>query len=80
MFTKWQIGYNEGYTKLGKSNVCRPVLTPGVKNEEGNRRIGGHCINSNCNILKKMGEDSLADFVLRYSDVEGLHHVTGAKH
>ena len=80
VFTKWQIGHNEGYTKLGKSNVCRPVLTPTPKNEEGKRFLGGHCVSVNCVILKKMKEDSLADFVLRYSNEEGMVHVTGAKH
>lgn len=37
--------YNEGYRKLGKSNVVRPVLKsmPGP--------IGGHCVISNCDLL-----------------------------
>lgn len=52
--------YNEGYTKLGKSNVVRPVLTP----PEGT--IGGHCVGNNFELLpksklkkfaKKMNED-----------------------
>lgn len=38
--------YNEGYTKLGQSNVVRPVLVP-VKG-----KIGGHCVIPNCEILK----------------------------
>lgn len=52
--------YNEGYAKLGKSNVVRPVLTP----PEG--PIGGHCVGNNFELLpksklkkfaKKMNED-----------------------
>lgn len=37
--------YNEGYKKLGKPNVVRPVLKamPG--------KIGGHCIIPNCDLL-----------------------------
>ena len=80
VYTKWQIGYNEGYTKLGKANVCRPVLTPTPKNDDGKRYLGGHCCGPNAVILKNMGEDAIADFVLRYVDDEGKKHVTGAKH
>jgi len=80
VFTRWQVGYNEGYTTLGKSNVCRPVLTPIPKNDKGERVIGGHCVLPNSVILKNMGEDAIADYVLRYSDAEGKRHVTGAKH
>ena len=37
--------YNEGYRKLGKPNVARPVLKamPG--------KIGGHCVVPNCDLL-----------------------------
>ncbi len=80
VFTRWQVGYNEGYTSLGKANVCRPVLTALPKNDEGERVIGGHCVIPNSVILKNMGEDALADFVLRYSDQKSLKHVTNAKH
>jgi len=45
VYTKANITYNEGYTKLGKSNVVRPVLFPP---KDG---VGGHCISSNCLIL-----------------------------
>ena len=37
--------YNEGYKKLGKSNVVRPVLKP----VQG--KIGGHCLIPNCDLL-----------------------------
>lgn len=80
VFTKWQIGYNEGYTKLGKPNVVRPVLNPIPKNEDGKQLIGGHCVIPNAVILKNMGHDHLADFVLKYSDESNKKHITGAKH
>lgn len=80
VFTKWQTGYNEGYRALGKTNVCRPVLTPIPDNDEGKKVIGGHCVLPNSVILKNMGEGNLSEFVLRYADGEGLEHVTNAKH
>ena len=80
VFTRWQTGYNEGYTKLGRPNVCRPVLTPIPKNDEGKQIIGGHCVLPNAVILKNMGHHDIADYILRYSDKAGLKHVTGAKH
>ena len=80
VFTKWQQGYNDGYRKLGKGNVCRPVLTPIPKNKDGKQLIGGHCVIPNSVILKKMGQSTLADFVLRYSDESNRKHVTGAEH
>ena len=46
--------YNEGYAKLGKNNVIRPILIP-PKNE----KIGGHCIISNAEILQKTFKNSL---------------------
>lgn len=80
VFTKWQTGYNEGYTKLGKPNVCRPVLYPIPEDDNGKKLIGGHCVIPNANILKDMGEKNLSSFVLRYSDETNIKHVTGAKH
>ena len=80
VFTKWQKGYNDGYTKLGKPNVCRPLLKPIPRNEEGKQLIGGHCVIPNSVILKNMGEEALANFVLRYSDETNKKHITGAKH
>ena len=38
--------YNEGYLKLGRPEVARPIL----KYMDGN--IGGHCVLPNCKILK----------------------------
>jgi hypothetical protein len=80
VFTRWQEDYNKGYTKLGKSNVCRPVLTPIPPNEKGEKIIGGHCVLPNSVILKNMGEQNLSSFVLRYSDEKSQVHITGAKH
>ena len=37
--------YNNGYIKLGKSNVVRPVLKPIPG------KIGGHCVVQNCDLL-----------------------------
>jgi hypothetical protein len=52
--------YNEGYTKLGKKNVVRPVLySPKGK-------IGGHCIISNAKILKRLYGSKFLDLLLRY--------------
>lgn len=46
IYTEWTKMYNEGYTKLGMSNVVRPVL----KHVEG--PIGGHCVGNNSKLLK----------------------------
>jgi len=45
VYTWSNISYNEGYTKLGKGDVVRPILWP----PEG--RIGGHCIGNNFKLL-----------------------------
>lgn len=45
VYTIANADYNEGYTKLGKSNVVRPVL----KAVDG--KIGGHCIVPNCDLF-----------------------------
>jgi hypothetical protein len=76
VFTKWQQGYNDGYTKLGKSNVCRPILTPIPKNVNGKQLIAGHCVIPNAVILKNMGENPIADYVLRYADETNMKHMT----
>lgn len=39
--------YNEGYTRLGKQNVVRPVLYPPTD------MIGGHCVEQNSLLLQK---------------------------
>lgn len=50
--------YNEGYAKLGKPNVIRPVLYP----PKGG--IGGHCICENAKILKKYFKSKGLDLIL----------------
>lgn len=45
--------YNEGYKKLGKPNVIRPVLKPIPG------KIGGHCIIPNCDLLKDWLTDTI---------------------
>ena len=52
--------YNEGYTKLGKPNVVRPVLLPP---ENG---IGGHCLIPNAKILKKYFKSKVINLILDY--------------
>jgi UDP-N-acetyl-D-mannosaminuronate dehydrogenase len=52
--------YNEGYAKLGKKNVVRPVLYPP---KEG---ISGHCIVPNARILKQYSESRALDLILDY--------------
>ena len=52
--------YNEGYKKLGKSNVMRPVLYP----PKGG--IGGHCICENAEIIKIFGKSQALDLILKY--------------
>lgn len=52
--------YNEGYKKLGKKNVIRPILYP-PKNG-----ITGHCIIQNTEILKKYHKSKALDLILKY--------------
>jgi len=52
--------YNEGYAKLGKKNVIRPVLSAPEKG------IGGHCIVPNAKILKKYYKSKALDLILDY--------------
>lgn len=53
--------YNEGYAKLGKPNVVRPVLYP----PDG--PIGGHCVVPNAEILRdQYGDDAILEAILRH--------------
>lgn len=54
--------YNEGYAKLGKKNVIRPVL---FAPENG---IGGHCVIPNAKILKKYYKSKAIDLILKYEE------------
>jgi len=52
--------YNEGYKKLGKLNVIRPVLYPPEKG------ITGHCVTQNAELLKKYFKSKALDLILEY--------------
>ncbi len=54
--------YNEGYKKLGKKNVVRPLLYPPQKT----KGITGHCVCENAEILKKYFKSRAIDLVLKY--------------
>jgi len=58
--TEFNKTYNEGYTKLGKKNVVRPVLFV------DNKPIGGHCVVPNAEILKKHIASKALDLILKY--------------
>ena len=76
VYTQWQRNYNEGYEKLGKPNVRRPVLTR-IPNKQ--KVIAGHCVVPNSVILKTIEPQNvtthMADFVLRYSNEASRVHV-----
>lgn len=59
--------YNEGYTKLGKPNVVRPVLYP----PQGG--IRGRCIIPNAEILKKYFSSKAISLILQYKPIKKLH-------
>ncbi len=52
--------YNEGYTRLGKKNVVRPVLYPPEKG------INSHCIVPNVKILQNYINSKALDLILEY--------------
>ena len=56
VMTKYNNTYNEGYKKLGKPKVVRPVLYPTDK-------IGGHCVIPNAKLLPRT---KLIDGILDY--------------
>lgn len=58
--TDFNTTYNEGYRKLGKHNVVRPVLSA----PEG--AIGGHCVLPNAKLLKKYLHSKAIDLILNY--------------
>lgn len=59
VMTLYNQSYNEGYIKLGKPNVVRPVLYPTEK-------IGGHCVVPNVKILKTCMNTKAVDLILKY--------------
>ena len=59
VMTAWNSEYNRGYTALGKSNVCRPVLfAPDGK-------IGGHCVIPNAKMIASYFKSIIIKYVLR---------------
>ena len=60
VMTEYNRTYNEGYSKLGKSNVVRPVLKdmPGP--------IGGHCVVPNAELLGRAWKSWVLDLILKY--------------
>lgn len=58
--TDFNTTYNEGYTKLGKKNVIRPVLYVDSK------PIGGHCVVPNAKILSKFFKSKAINLILDY--------------
>lgn len=61
VMTRFNETYNDGYSKLGKSNVIRPVLFP------PNAQIGGHCVIPNCELLDEIFSSLGIDLILEYS-------------
>jgi UDP-N-acetyl-D-mannosaminuronate dehydrogenase len=63
VMTDFNYTYNEGYRKLGKLNVNRPVLQP-----PQNNTIGGHCVIPNAMILLRHHScnDDIVRAVLQY--------------
>lgn len=62
VMTEFNTTYNEGYAKLGKSNVLRPVLKA-----PSDDVIGGHCVVPNANILKNIfGSDPILESIIRH--------------
>ena len=57
--TNWNTTYNEGYQKLGMSNVIRPVLYP-----PKDRKIGGHCVVPNAKLCKQFFKSLGLDYIL----------------
>ncbi|MBI2644462.1 MAG: hypothetical protein HYW95_03085 [Candidatus Wildermuthbacteria bacterium] len=56
--------YNEGYKKLKKEHVVRPVLYA------PNPLIGGHCVIPNVKILKQFYQSKAFDLILEYGQKE----------
>jgi len=58
--TDFNFTYNEGYKKLGKENVIRPVLYSPQKG------ITGHCIIPNAEIINKYKKSKALNLILKY--------------
>lgn len=60
--TIWNNSYNQGYQKLGMSNVVRPVLYPP---KDG--KIGGHCVIPNAKLCQSFFNSLGLDYILQLS-------------
>jgi UDP-N-acetyl-D-mannosaminuronate dehydrogenase len=58
--TIYNTSYNDGYTKLGKQNVVRPVLTSPIDG------IGGHCVVENAELLLKQFNSTALNLIVEY--------------
>ena len=58
---QWNETYNDGYIKLDKSNVVRPVLY-----RLSDDKIGGHCVLPNANLLKRKFKTDIFNPILKY--------------
>lgn len=59
VMTLYNTSYNEGYSKLEKNNVIRPVLYATDK-------IGGHCVVPNAKLLNGHIDNLFLDSILKY--------------
>lgn len=62
-FQDFNLSYNEGYKKLGKSNVIRPTLYPPSKTKG---KITGHCLIPNAELLEKIFPHPITKHILKY--------------
>lgn len=63
IITKWNESYNEGYRKLDKENVVRPVLIPPTD------FIGGHCVIQNTELLSEIFNSEAFNLILKYKEL-----------
>jgi len=61
--TRFNETYNDGYAKLGKKNVVRPVLVPP---EGADAHIGGHCIVLNAELLESVFDSKALELIMEY--------------
>lgn len=59
VYTFHNHNYNEGYKKLGREDVVRPVL----KNVPG--KIGGHCVVPNCHLID---DSAIPKFIIGFNE------------
>jgi hypothetical protein len=71
VYKRFNESYNEGYLKLGKPNVIRPVLIPPQKFNKAigikDNKMNGHCIRTNLEILKTMDLPKFVKLFVEYA-------------